>query len=140
MGRLTTTQTTTLAVVIDRLIPAGDGGPSATDAGVLRFLHELFDGDRRVDAAALAAGLDGLDAEAVARHQTPMADLSPGRQDVILAAVEDGDVRAAWATDPVAFLGLLVDVTADGYYADTAGRRVPPSWEWIGYDPGANRP
>ena len=137
---MTRAQSTALAAAIDRLIPADGDGPSATEAGVLRFLHELFDGDRRVDAAALVAGLDGLDAEAVARHGTPLAGLPADRQDAVLAAVEEGDVRVAWTTDPVAFLALLVEVTAEGYYADTAGGRVPASWASIGYDPGANRP
>ncbi len=121
-------QSATLAAAVDRMIPA-DRWASATGAGVLRFLAELFDGDRAGDAGRLAAGLDGLDADAVGRHARPFADLDGARQDEVLAAAEGGP-----------FFDLLLNVTAEGYYADTAGGRVPASWGMVGYDPGANRP
>ena len=130
--QLTPTQSTTLAVAIDRLIPA-DAWPSATGAGVMRFLHELFDGDRAGDAAPFADGLDALDADAVSGHGVAFAALSDEGQDAILAAAEDDPARAA-------FFRQLLEVTAEGYYADTAQGRVPASWRMINYDPGANRP
>ena len=128
----TQAQSTTLAVAIDRLIPADDW-PSATGAGVLRFVQDLFDGDRAIDADRFADGLDRLDADAVARHGVTFAALEDAAQDAILARAEADVERAS-------FFELLLNVTAEGYYADTAGGRIPPSWEWIGYDPGANRP
>jgi hypothetical protein len=130
--RLTQTQSTTLAAAIDRLIPADDW-PSATAAGVLRFLQELFDGDRAVDADRLTAGLDALDAGAVAWHGVGFAALDAAAQDAALADAEADPVRGV-------FFRMLLDVTAEGYYADTAGGRVPASWAMIGYSAGLNRP
>ena len=136
---LTPTQSATLTAAIDRLIPADDW-PSASQAGVARFLQELFTTDRVRDRAQFLAGLDGLDAESTVRHGKPFTVLSIDEQDHLLAAVEANDTRAAWQTPPVPFFQLLLNVTAEGYYGDTAQHRVPPSWKMIGYDIGANRP
>ena len=136
---LTPIQTATLTAAIDRLIPADDW-PSASQAGVGRFLLDLFDTDRSCDADQLIAGLDGLDAESMARFEKAFVDTTPGQQDEILAAVEAAGVRAAWATPPAPFFQLLLNVTSEGYYGDTANHHIPPSWKMIGYDIGANRP
>lgn len=136
---LSVAHTSVLAAAIDRLIPADDF-PSATQAGGMRFLQELFNGDSASKAEQLLAGLDGLADESQLRHGREFAELADAEKDALLRDVEDGALRAQWTTAPQPFFELLLNVTAEGYYADTAHGRVPASWEMIGYDPGANRP
>lgn len=131
----------TMRAAIDRIIPADDF-PSASEAGVDAFIVALLGGDRKDDAPAFGAGLDGLDAEALALGGKCFADCSSTVQDQILKRVEGGSMPTAWPVSPVKFFDLLLNLTAEGYFSDPAngGNRDAVSWKMVGYDPGANRP
>jgi hypothetical protein len=134
-------QLRTLRAAIDRIIPADDF-PSASQAGVDRFIVALLKGDRKGDAQAFDAGLAGLDAEAQAQCGKTFADCASGVQDEILTRVEAGAPQAQWKTQANRFFEMLLNLTAEGYFSDPAngGNRDALSWKMVGYDPGANEP
>jgi choline dehydrogenase-like flavoprotein len=122
-----------LAAALDRVIPE-DNYPSATEAGVMNFIHGAA-GSFGAMWPLLLSGLDDLDAEAKSHGGTGFALLPPDEQDLVLAALEHGDVRTTWQVDPAEFFAALVTVAADGFYADpgNGGNRDAISWSMIGY-------
>jgi hypothetical protein len=136
---LTPPQITTLHALVDRLIPA-DGAPGALEAGTDDFILALLVGDGAAEAPLLALGLTQLDHEAAAaRPGQSFSTLSPSEQDALLAAIERNQPSTAWpaSISAPAFFNRLVDLAAEGFYADPAngGNRNAVSWRLIGYDP-----
>jgi len=135
---LTPPQLAALRALLDRLIPADDF-PGALAAGTDAFVIALLAGDCAAEAPALALGLIQLDAEAAARHGQPFASLAPVAQDALLAALEQNRPATAWPAPLTAavFFNRLVDLAAEGFYADPAngGNRDAASWRMIGYEP-----
>jgi len=145
---LTPPQIATLRALVDRLIPADDA-PGALDAGTDAFILALLDGDGAAEAPLLALGLTQLDHEAAAAHPgQSFATLPPSAQDALLAALERNQPATAWpaSISAPAFFNRMVDLAAEGFYADPAngGNRDGVSWRLIGYDPhlpaGSNPP
>jgi hypothetical protein len=124
---LTPPQLAAVMAAIDRIIPEDDF-PSASQAGVDRFLLRLLAGDGRRDAEAIRAGLDALNGQA----RGDFAGLEISAQDALLAAFEhhaEPQIRE--------FFRRLVEMTQEGYYADpeNGGNRRAASWKMVGYDP-----
>ena len=134
---LSPTQQITLRALMDRIIPP-DEYPGAWDAGVGDYLAAQFEGDLRDDEAASCAGLDALDAEAVASAQASFAALPAAEQDSLLRRVEAGRVIHNWPIDPVTFFQSVVQHVAEGYYSNPAngGNRDERAWRMIGFLPG----
>lgn len=135
---LTPSQLTALRALLDRLIPADDF-PGALAAGTDNFIVALLAGDRAPEAPALAQGLTQLDAEAAARHSQTFAALPSTAQDALLTALELDHAATVWPAPLTAsaFFNRMVDLAAEGFYADPAngGNRDASSWRMIGYDP-----
>lgn len=136
---LTSPQIVILRALVDRLIPADDT-PGALDAGTDAFIIALLDGDAAAEAPLLTLGLTQLDHEAAAAHPSQsFATLSHVAQDVLLAALERNQPATAWpaSISASAFFNRMVDLAAEGFYADPAngGNRGAVSWRLIGYDP-----
>jgi hypothetical protein len=131
-------QLTALRALLDRLIPADDC-PGALAAGTDDFIVALLAGDCAAEASVLALGLDQLDAEAIARHGHAFAALPSAAQDALLTALEQNCPATAWpaSISAVVFFNRMVDLAAEGFYADPAngGNRDAASWRMIGYDP-----
>ena len=131
-------QIVTLRALVDRLIPA-DEDPGALAAGTDAFILALLDGDCAAEAPALSAGLDQLEAEATTRHGQSFALLPAAAQDALLSALEQNRPATLWPESLAAakFFHRMVDLTAEGFYADPAngGNRNAASWRMIGYDP-----
>lgn len=136
---LTPPQIATLRALVDRLIPADDT-PGALDACTDAFILTLLEGDGAAEAPLLALGLTQLDQETAAAHPGhSFATLPPSAQDALLAALERNQPATAWpaSISAPAFFNRMVDLTAEGFYADPAngGNRDAVSWRLIGYDP-----
>jgi hypothetical protein len=129
------TQQRTLQAALDRLIPKDDY-PGAWEAGCGDYICGQLNGQLAHLAPTYQAGLDGLEAEAQAEFAQPFADLSADQQDVLLGRVEEGSVRVEWDTPPRVFFSMLVNHTAEGYYADPAqgGNRDRASWRMVGFN------
>jgi Gluconate 2-dehydrogenase subunit 3 len=109
---------TTLSVVIDLVIPAGDGMPSASEAGGLAYLERLMQRDK--DAAAnITKGLAVLEAFSGRTFEKRFTQLSPQDQISVLKQMEDAALGA--------FDGLRAYVY-ESYYTQ------PQIWKLIGYE------
>lgn len=131
-------QLDTLHHLMDRIIPPDDD-PGAWEAGVADYLARQFAGDLRDYVDVYRAGLEALEAEALARTQTSFAALPPDAQDALLRQIEAGQVVHAWPLDPAQFFAEVVVHVSEGYYADpgNGGNRNAASWQMIGFVPGA---
>jgi hypothetical protein len=135
---LTPTQLEALRALLDRLIP-NDEFPGALAAGTDKFILQLLTHACAAEAPVLAQGLTQLDAEAIARHDQPFAALSIATQDALISALEHNQTATRWpaAFPAAACINRLIDLAAEGFYADPAngGNRDGASWRMIGYDP-----
>lgn len=125
----------TLRAVVDCLIPPDDF-PGAYDAGVCDYLKRLFRTDLVFQSDFFRAGIEGIEAEALARWKTAFADLTPEQKISTLAAIESGDVRTTWSIPPSRFFEMLVNTTAEGFYSDPqqGGNRKAVSWVMTGFE------
>jgi hypothetical protein len=132
---LTELQHTTLHALVDRIIPADDF-PSGWQAGVGDYLAGQFERDLRPQLDRYRAGLDALDAEALAGSGARFAELDAAEQDALLRRVEAGTVSAAWPIDPTAFFRAAVEHAMEGFYSDpgNGGNRDGVSWRMIGFE------
>lgn len=125
----------TLPAVVNCLIPPDDF-PGAYDAGVCDYIEQLFQIDLAGQAEVFRAGIDAIDAEALARYDAPFAVLTADQQISILENIESGAVKASWPIAPPRFFEMLVNITAEGYYSDPqqGGNRGRASWVMTGFE------
>ena len=134
---LNASESATLCRFLDRLIPEDDY-PGAVGAGVPEFLGRLASSDLPGLVLELRQGLAGLEAEAQAGYRMGFSQLDDAQADIIIARSEQGEVRTPWDMDPKAFIGHLVTLTAEGYYADpgAGANRGAASWRMLGFERG----
>ena len=108
----------TLRAVVDCLIPPDDF-PGAYEAGVCDYVERLLQTDLGEHADFFRAGIDAIEAEALARFDKLFAKLSPTEQTSTLVAIESAAPR---------FFEMLVNTTAEGYYTE------PISWVMTGFE------
>ena len=134
---LTQTQLDTLHHLMDRIIPP-DQDLGAWDAGVADYLLGQFNRDLRDYLDIYRAGLDALEAEALARTQISFAALPADAQDALLRQVEAGEVVLTWPVPPQQFFADAVQHVSEGYYADpgNGANRDLAAWRMIGFVPG----
>jgi hypothetical protein len=131
---LTPNHLITLRSLLNRIIPADDY-PDAWDAGVGDYLLRQFNGDLKDSLSTYLAGLEALDAEALAQANAKFAALPPDAQDALLKRVEAGQVTTVWATDPMQFFKTVIEHATEGFYSDpgNGGNRNGVSWRMIGF-------
>jgi hypothetical protein len=132
---LTEIQQQTLRAAVDRIIPPDDY-PGAWDAGIGDYLARQFEGDLALQLDLFTVGLDGLEAEALARFNSRFVTLTFEQQDTALAHIETGQVLTLWSIPPARFFELLVNTTAEGYYSEPeqGGNRAAVSWAMTGFE------
>lgn len=155
----------TLTAVFDRLIPADEFGPSASQAGCLEFLDDQLAGDygsgkalylaQPLDPANEAtimgapqflstprerysAGLKAMQTYAIAVDGKAFHELSAERIDEVLTALEAGQLSLGADVNGQAFFELMLQNAREGYLADPiyGGNRDMAGWKMIGF-PGA---
>lgn len=117
MSGLSEMQRAVLTAVVDRIVPP-DQHPGGAGLWADRYVEGLLAHDLEGEAAAIAAGLDGLGGGFVdARQET---------QDARLAAI----AGQSWFRQ-------LCELTQEGVYADPGNGGNPgcASWDMIGYEP-----
>jgi hypothetical protein len=132
---LTEGQQQTLRAAVNRIIPADDY-PSAWEAGLGDYLARQFANDLAPQLDLYCAGLEGIEAEALARFKLTFSRLTPTQQDTTLGHIEAGEVLTSWPISPLRFFELLVNTTAEGYYSEPeqGGNRAAISWTMTGFD------
>ena len=114
-------QRRTLVAIIDRLTPQDDF-PSASAAGVDRYIVRQLEGDLRERSAMILDGLDRL-------GRAGFDQLSAAEQDAMIQQLETGDDRDRL------FIQMLIQLAHEGYYADpgNGGNVDMIAWKMIGY-------
>src|SRR5919112_1150996 len=74
----------TAAAIFERLFPADEHGPGATELGVLNYLDRALGGAYQDKADTYRLGLAALDYAARRRSGMPFAECSAEQQDVLL--------------------------------------------------------
>ena len=122
-------QARTVGAAAERIFPADELGPGATEIGVVDYLDGALAGDRSGLGDLYRRGVERLDAEARARADRPFADAPAGVQDVVLAELEG-----------TPFFEALLGHTREGLFADPVhgGNRDMLGWRLLGH-PGAQR-
>ncbi|WP_220129791.1 gluconate 2-dehydrogenase subunit 3 family protein [Sphingomonas chungangi] len=129
-------QRATLRTAIDRIVPQPEGRAPVNALALLlaKIADDGSDGHRHHQLPGLRAcyerGLDAIEEEAKARHGTSFHLLDGSQADLLLSAIERGDVCSnAWGDLPPAiFWGwrLLPDIVSS-YYAH------PSAWSAMGF-------
>ncbi|CAN5498741.1 GMC family oxidoreductase [soil metagenome] len=125
-----------LNAVLDCLIPPDDF-PGAVAAGVPEYVNRQLNGDLRHLASKITDGLAALDSEARDSAGGDFWQLTAQAQTDLLRRVEAGEVQSVWTVPPGEFLALMVNLAAEGYYADpgNGGNLEEISWKMMGYSP-----
>jgi hypothetical protein len=130
----TTQERATLRAVVDRLVPADELSPAASECGVLDYFDRCLSEWNQSDVPVLRATLATLDAEAQKRGGE-FATLSADAQDELLMAMEAGQFPEEAGQ---AGFNRLLRLTLEGMFSDPyyGGNRNYAGWDLIGY-PGA---
>lgn len=159
----TAEEATAATAIVDRLIPADELSPSASQSGVVVFIDRQLVGpfgtsSRLYTKGPFLPGLpqqgwQGADAPA-ARWRKGLAalavwvkankggrdfvGLSADEQDAVLMDLEAGKIDLGTSADAKVFFGLVLQNTMEGFFADPiyGGNRGMASWRMIGF-PGA---
>ncbi len=127
---------TTLEAVCDRLIPQPDRFDNPVP--IVPFIDKNLRGnpekgyrfeDMPPIREAWRLGLRGIEQESFARHMDGFRNLAPGQQDVLLKALQDGEVTTeVWQRLPAKrFFTAVLKMVVGIYYAH------PAAWSEIGY-------
>lgn len=158
---LTANEVTLVTAIADRLIPADELSPSASEAGCVVFIDRQLAGDfgkaateyrkgpfvagtpqqgpqlKQTPAERYRAGLAAFDAYCQKQLGKPFAELSSNQQDATLKSLEAGQIKLT-GTDGEALFNLILQNVREGFFADPiyGGNRDMVGWKMIGF-PGA---
>ena len=107
-----------LKIIMDLLIPASDGMPSASEAGGLAYLEHLMRSNKDA-AAAIAKGLNVANAYSERSFKRPFAELETNSQIAALKEMEDSALGV---------FDALRAYVYESYYTQ------PAIWKLIGYE------
>ena len=153
-----------LTAAVDRMIPADSTGPSASEAGVVRFLDSQLAGDYGKGAHFYLGGpwQEGTPSQGYQSRFTPAQfyrnaiasieravskshngkafnDLAAEAQDGLLKQLESGDLRLDGPVPSKAFFTMFLQNVLEGYFSDPiyGGNKDASAWKMIGF-PGAH--
>jgi len=92
-----------LSAILERLFPADESGPGATEIGVLDYLDRALSGPYAELRDIYRLGLFAIDRASGSRFHTDFAQASSDQQDALLAELEAGAVKEFSAVDPKQF-------------------------------------
>ena len=125
----------TAAAIFERLFPAHENGPGATDIGVLAFVDQALAGAYRDKAETYRVGLATVDRVSRQRYGAPFADCSVEQQETLLAEMEGGKLPDFRVPEQRPFFDMLRAHLQEGLFADPAygGNRDKQGWRLLGH-------
>ncbi|MEA2585972.1 MAG: gluconate 2-dehydrogenase alpha chain, partial [Thermomicrobiales bacterium] len=125
----------TARAIFERLFPADDHGPGASEIGVLTYVDRALAGAYRNRSETYRLGLLALDRAARDLHASPFADVPPDQQDQLLSAMEQGNLPNFDTPPQQEFFALLRAHCQEGLFADPAygGNRDKLGWRTLGH-------
>ena len=126
----------TMAALLARIWPSGEGVPGARETGVLRYVDgQLLEPHFRGMGRLFRDGLARLDGWARAEHGAAFAELAPARQDALLERVQTGRLPGRFPAPR--FFALVHAFGLEGHLGDPrhGGNHARRGWDWLGVDP-----
>src|SRR5215211_6749084 len=110
----------TVAALFDRMFPADENSPSASEIGAVAYLDRALVGPYEDDVETYRLGLSALDRASNALHGANFADLSGEQQDDLIGALEAGELPDFRAPGQQDFFEKLHRHMREGLFADPA--------------------
>jgi hypothetical protein len=126
----------TLTAFVDRIIPADENGPGASESGVTDYINNTLATWNSGDIPLVREGLQALELTAIQAHGISFAALPPDEQDFLVERFEK-----SWLDnmrDSGRSFNRLYRLTLEGMFSDPyyGGNRNYAGWDLIAY-PGA---
>src|SRR5258708_26538973 len=130
---LTPAEARALYAIVERLFPADESGPGATEIGVLDYLDRALGGPYAELRDTYRVGLFAIDRASSSRFHTDFAQASADQQDALLAELEAGAVKKFSAVDPKQFFELVRAHLQEGLFSDPwyGGNRNKGGWRLL---------
>ncbi|MDX1491672.1 MAG: gluconate 2-dehydrogenase subunit 3 family protein [Pseudohongiellaceae bacterium] len=131
---LTFAQSEALDAVVDRILPADENGPGASEARAVHYIDRSLAGFRSDSKEAYVVGLLAIDEYAQSKHGNIFARLSDEQKDAILHEVEDGKVQGFLGSG-TSFFAMVRNHTIEGTFSDPyyGGNRDFIGWDMLAY-------
>ena len=128
-------QRDTAVALFERLFPADDGLPGATEIGVMAYLENTLTGYALEDTPAYRQGLDSLDKAAVKQTGLHFAACGDAQQDALIKALEAGELAGFRHPTGPDFMEMAIGHMQEGVFADPVhgGNRDKLGWKTIGH-------
>jgi gluconate 2-dehydrogenase gamma chain len=122
-----------LAAFVDRLIPKDELGPSASESGVPVYINRALGDYLAGEKPAFIEGLEATDALARRTQNAAFVDLSPDKQDALLASMDNG--TADGFPNARAFFNRARRLALEGMFGDPyyGGNKNFAGWDLIKY-------
>jgi gluconate 2-dehydrogenase alpha chain len=132
---LTPYEARTASAVFERLFPADENGPGATEIGVLTYLDRALAGAYRDRAEAYRIGLAALDLAARRRCGAPFAECTSEQQDALIERLQRAELPDFRIPPQQEFFEMLRAHLQEGLFADPAhgGNRDKLGWRFLGH-------
>jgi gluconate 2-dehydrogenase alpha chain len=132
---LTPYEARTAAALFERLFPADEHGPGATEIGALTYVDRALAGAYRERAETYRIGLAALDLAARERYGMPFADCVPAQQDALIAELQREELPNFRIPPQRDFFETLLAHLQEGLFADPAhgGNRDKLAWRFLGH-------
>ncbi|MBA2714632.1 MAG: gluconate 2-dehydrogenase subunit 3 family protein [Rubrobacteraceae bacterium] len=125
----------TAAAVFERIFPADENGPGATEIGAIAYIDLALAGAYREQAEDYHLGLRALDGAANGRFGALFADCEPEQQDALISDLERGELPNFRVPKQHAFFWMLREHVREGLFSDPAhgGNRDKRGWRFLGH-------
>ena len=125
----------TVAAVFERLFPADEHGPGATEIGVLTYVDRSLVGAYRDKVETYRLGLAALDHTARRRYGACFSDCQPEQQDALITGLEQDALPGFRIPPQRDFFEMLRAHLQEGLFADPAhgGNREKLGWKFLGH-------
>ena len=117
---LTPYEARTAAALFERLFPADEHGPGATEIGVITYVDRALAGAYREKAETYRLGLAALDLASRRRCGAPFADCSAEQQDALITELEEGAIPDFRVPPQREFFEMMRGHRQEGLFADPA--------------------
>jgi gluconate 2-dehydrogenase alpha chain len=125
----------TAAALFDRMFPADENGPGATEVGVVSYLDGALAGAYADKIEIYRVGLAALDRAAKGLCDAPFADCEAEQQDDLVGKLERGELPDFRTPPQQSFFGMLREHLQEGLFADPVygGNRDKLGWKFLGH-------
>ena len=123
------------SALFDRMFPADEDGPGATEIGVVAFVDRALSGEDRDKQELYRRGLRALDKEARTRFDTSFAYCSDHARDDLIDRLENGRLRALPGRVQREFFVEALLHLREGLFSDPmhGGNKDFAGWRFLGH-------